>query len=115
MIAVAALELLLPAGRGGDRFRQALLIPRAAFDRTLHGLAEIVGLLREGQKALAIAFERGGLDPCTARDDGDHLDVLEQRLEQRRRLRGARTDRRKQGALSRECLRKLAEPRGDLL
>lgn len=49
LIPVAALELLLPAECGGDRLREALLIPRTALDRALHGLAEIIGLLREGE------------------------------------------------------------------
>src|SRR6266702_3954983 len=115
LIPVAALELLLPAGCGGDRLGQTLLVPRAALDRALHGLTEIVSLLREGEKAFAITVERSRLDPRAARDDGDHLDVLEQRLEQRGRLRGALADRREQGALGRQCLRQLAQPRGDLL
>ena len=115
LIAVAALELLLPAERGGHRLGQALLIPRAAFERALYGLAEIVGLLREGEKALAVAVERGCLDPRAAGDDGDHLDVLEQRLEQGGCLRRALADRLEQGGLGRQGLRQVAEPRGDLL
>lgn len=105
---VPALELPLPSGGGGDRFRQALLVPRAAFDRALHGLAEIIGFLGEGEKALAVAVERGSLDPRAARDDGDHLDVLEQRLEQRRRLRRALADRLQQRAFRRQRPRQLA-------
>src|SRR3954447_5807801 len=76
LIAVTALELLLSDGGGGDGFRQVLLVLGAALDRALHGFAEIVSFLREGEKALAVAVERSRLDPRAARDDGDHSDVL---------------------------------------
>src|SRR6476469_4189553 len=46
LVPIAALELLLPVGCGRDRLGQALLVPRAARDRALYCLAEIIGLLR---------------------------------------------------------------------
>lgn len=83
---VAPFEFALPAPGGFHRRRQQLLILDAGLDRRLHGLAEIIRLAGEGDEAFPIALERGRLDLGAARDRSDHLDVLEQLLQQRARL-----------------------------